>query len=214
MYIQCVVSAYTLYTVCADCFFLSFFSFTLFSDASVCFSTYIVHTYIFTCICYNDAEICLLFKCRRVASVKAVTVCDLYSLDRDDFDIILKKFPKMKRTMHKLAEERLAQLRDTYGPGWMGNEHSEPNINTNQLGSTGLFSRPSRTREYIRKVEASQSAAYQSSSSGYSIGTAAMGSGLSRASMGQRVSSRQIQGQTSSSAQIDIPSFTQPENVV
>ena len=45
-------------------------------------------------------EICMLFKCRRVASVKAVGVCELYSLDRNDFEMILKRFPKMKQVLH------------------------------------------------------------------------------------------------------------------
>ena len=53
-----------------------------------CLYIYILHLH---------SEICLLFKCRRVASVRAVTVCDLYSLDRSDFDIILKRFPKMRQ---------------------------------------------------------------------------------------------------------------------
>ena len=140
-------------------------------------------------------------------------MCDLYSLDRNEFDIILNKFPKMKRTMQKLAEERLAQLRDTYGPGWMDSEHSEADINTNQLGSTSLFSRPSRTREYLRKVEASHSTAYQSNSN-YSIGAAAIRSSSSRFSGPGGASNRRIQAQSSSSAQIDLPAFTQPENVV
>ena len=42
----------------------------------------------------------MLFKCRRVASVKAVSVCDLYSLDCNDFEMILKRFPKMKQVLH------------------------------------------------------------------------------------------------------------------
>ena len=51
----------------------------------------------FLLLLHTVVEICLLFKCRRVASVKAVSVCDLYSLDRSDFDMIIKEFPKMKQ---------------------------------------------------------------------------------------------------------------------
>lgn len=158
-------------------------------------------------------EICLLFKCRRVASVRAVTVCDLYSLDRTDFDIILKKFPKMKRIMHNAAEERLAQLRDTYGPGWMESEQSQTDINPN---SKLLLPRPSRTREYLRRVEASRSALQSSS---YSVAATSTQSRSTRSGMScavglQTASSSRVHASSSGSVDIDIPTFTEPENVV
>ena len=65
------------------------------------------------------AEVCLLFKCRQIATYRAVTVCSLYSLLRDDFDLVLQEFPKMRTMMKRAAEERLEMLKDTYPPGSM-----------------------------------------------------------------------------------------------
>ena len=196
--------------------------------------------------------------------MKAVTVCDLYSLDRSDFDMILKKFPKMRQvtqnpytlhildtqstvysttdlsffsllyvyislwqTMREAAEERLAQLRDTYGPGWMDSENNGEAV-VSRLGSALLGQRPSRTREYLRRVEASRSTAYlqprhhrgamggSSSSSGTSqsrstqsgVGGAAGGRSL------QEMSSRRFHEPSSDSVQIDLPTFSETENIV
>ena len=61
-------------------------------------------------------EICLLMKCKRVASVKAVTVCDLYSLSRDDFELVLEEFPHMRTFMETVAKQRLAMIKDTILP--------------------------------------------------------------------------------------------------
>lgn len=52
-------------------------------------------------------EICLLLKCRRVSSVKAVTMCDLYALSNDDFQHVLNEFPFMRKQMETIAGERL-----------------------------------------------------------------------------------------------------------
>lgn len=149
---------------------------------------------------FSLPEICLLFKCRRVASVRADSVCDLYSLDRDDFDMILKKFPKMKQTMRNAAEERLAQLRDAYGPDWLENEQS----------STVLLPRPSRAREYLRKVEASRSALLHSSSHSTSI----IGNRSTMSSSGLQAGTSTCTHESAESVAIDIPTFTQPEEVV
>ena len=151
-------------------------------------------------------EICLLFRCRRVASVRAVTVCDLYSLDRGDFDIILGKFPKMKQRMHDVAQERLMQLQDTYGPGWLSSEHSDADIS-----HTLLLQRPSRTREYLRRIEASRSSALQSSS--FTI-TGMHGVGQSMSSQSSAGRALGVQTSSSQSVPIDVPLFTHPENVV
>ena len=61
-------------------------------------------------------EICLLMKCKRVASVKAVTVCDLYSLSRDDFELVLEEFPHMRTFMETVAKQRLTMIKDTLVP--------------------------------------------------------------------------------------------------
>lgn len=55
-------------------------------------------------------EICLLTKARRVASVQAVTYCNLYSLSVDHFNNVLDQYPIMRRTMESVAAERLNKL--------------------------------------------------------------------------------------------------------
>ena len=47
---------------------------------------------------------------RRVASILAVTICSLYSLDVDDFKEILNEYPVMRRAMEKVAAARLSSL--------------------------------------------------------------------------------------------------------
>lgn len=59
-------------------------------------------------------EICLLMESsRRVATVKAVAVCDVYSLAREDFDLVLDEFPEMRILMEAVAKERLAMIQET-----------------------------------------------------------------------------------------------------
>ena len=54
---------------------------------------------------------------RRVATVKAVTVCDVYSLAREDFNIVLEEFPEMRIIMEAVAKERLAMIQDAVADG-------------------------------------------------------------------------------------------------
>lgn len=54
--------------------------------------------------------------CRRVASVRAVTVCDLYCLSREDFEVVLDEFPLMKKMMETVATERLEMIKKTINP--------------------------------------------------------------------------------------------------
>lgn len=56
------------------------------------------------------SEICLLAKTRRVASVKAATYCNLYSLDSEHFEEVLDKYPLMRRTIELVAAERLNKI--------------------------------------------------------------------------------------------------------
>ena len=56
------------------------------------------------------SEICLLAKTRRVASVKAATYCNLYSLDSEHFEEVLDKYPLMRRTIELVATERLNKI--------------------------------------------------------------------------------------------------------
>ena len=51
-------------------------------------------------------EICLLTNARRVASVRAETYCNLYSLHKEHFNEVLESYPFMKRMMESVAAER------------------------------------------------------------------------------------------------------------
>ncbi|KAI1301799.1 Potassium/sodium hyperpolarization-activated cyclic nucleotide-gated channel 2 [Halotydeus destructor] len=55
-------------------------------------------------------EICLLTNARRVASVKAVTYCNLFSLSVEHFNSVLDQYPLMRRTMESIAAERLNKI--------------------------------------------------------------------------------------------------------
>ncbi|CAF1382243.1 unnamed protein product [Adineta ricciae] len=55
-------------------------------------------------------EICLLTRAKRVASVRCVTYCNLYSLDSSQFELVLESYPLMRRTMESVAAERLNKL--------------------------------------------------------------------------------------------------------
>lgn len=58
----------------------------------------------------NFLEICLLTKATRVASVQAVTYCNLYSLSVEHFYNVLEQYPMMRRTLESVAAERLNKL--------------------------------------------------------------------------------------------------------
>ncbi|KAJ8890528.1 hypothetical protein PR048_010037 [Dryococelus australis] len=63
-------------------------------------------------------EICLLTNARRVASVRAETYCNLFSLSVDHFNVVLDQYPLMRRTMESVAAERyLIHLENTSGEG-------------------------------------------------------------------------------------------------
>lgn len=55
-------------------------------------------------------EICLLTNARRVASVRAETYCNLFSLSVDHFNAVLEQYPLMRRTMESVAAERLNKI--------------------------------------------------------------------------------------------------------
>jgi len=52
-------------------------------------------------------EICLLMNTRRVASVRADTYCNLFSLSVDHFHSVLNRYPDVKLTLESVAAERL-----------------------------------------------------------------------------------------------------------
>ena len=56
-------------------------------------------------------EISLLSKeARRIATVRARTQCDLFSLSCDDFNNTLKDYPQMKEVLRRVAEARLHNI--------------------------------------------------------------------------------------------------------
>lgn len=55
-------------------------------------------------------EICLLTDDRRVASIRAVTICDLFSLSKANFQSLLDEFPEMRCTLETVALHRLSLL--------------------------------------------------------------------------------------------------------
>nr|XP_022331255.1 potassium/sodium hyperpolarization-activated cyclic nucleotide-gated channel 3-like isoform X5 [Crassostrea virginica] len=55
-------------------------------------------------------EICLLTNAKRVASVRAETYVNLYSLSVEHFNSVLERYPLMRRTMESVAAERLTKI--------------------------------------------------------------------------------------------------------
>lgn len=55
-------------------------------------------------------EICLLTNAKRVASVRAETYCNLFSLSVEHFISVLEHYPVMRRTMESVAAERLNKI--------------------------------------------------------------------------------------------------------
>ncbi|XP_063720665.1 potassium/sodium hyperpolarization-activated cyclic nucleotide-gated channel 1-like [Symsagittifera roscoffensis] len=55
-------------------------------------------------------EICLLTKCRRTASIRAESYCNLYSLEVEDFNDVVREFPEVRDKMEQVARLRLTQL--------------------------------------------------------------------------------------------------------
>lgn len=57
-------------------------------------------------------EICLLTNARRVASVRAETYCNLFSLSVDHFNAVLDQYPLMRKTMETVAAERFVVVKN------------------------------------------------------------------------------------------------------
>lgn len=56
------------------------------------------------------AEVGLLSGKMRVATVKAITYCNLFSLSKDDFEYILQYHPLMRKTIETIAAKRVHTL--------------------------------------------------------------------------------------------------------
>ena len=59
---------------------------------------------------FSLLEICLLTNAKRVASVRAETYCNLFSLSVEHFNAVLEHYPVMRRTMESVAAERLNKI--------------------------------------------------------------------------------------------------------
>ena len=57
-----------------------------------------------------NTEICLLTNARRVASVRAETYTNVFSLSVEHFRDVLEHYPVMRRTMESVAAERLNKI--------------------------------------------------------------------------------------------------------
>ena len=53
------------------------------------------------------AEICLLTHAKRVASVRAETYCNLFSLSVEHFTAVLTRYPAMRKILQTVAAQRL-----------------------------------------------------------------------------------------------------------
>jgi voltage-gated potassium channel len=51
-------------------------------------------------------ELALLFSQPRTANVRAVNYCDLYTLDKDTFDLVLTRYPEFAAHIKKEADKR------------------------------------------------------------------------------------------------------------
>lgn len=65
------------------------------------------------------AEICLLTRGRRTASVRADTYCRLYSLSVDSFNEVLEEHPMMRRAFETVAVDRLDRIGKLWISEWL-----------------------------------------------------------------------------------------------
>lgn len=71
-------------------------------------------------ICHlPHAEICLLTRGRRTASVRADTYCRLYSLSVDSFNEVLEEHPMMRRAFETVAVDRLDRIGKLWISEWL-----------------------------------------------------------------------------------------------
>ena len=83
-------------------------------------------------------EICLLTDDRRVASVKARTICDLFSLSKQNFQQLLDEYPEMRPILESIALQRLKkigkepEIAKSEGAGQLTTTISPPRISVEQ----------------------------------------------------------------------------------
>lgn len=88
----------------------------MFSQMSLCSVSLLVVRFLHQPKCmfsFIHAEICLLTKGRRTASVRADTYCRLFSLSVDHFNEVLEEYPMMRRAFETVAIDRLDRIGKT-----------------------------------------------------------------------------------------------------
>ncbi len=119
-------------------------------------------------------EICLLTNAKRVASVRAETYCNLFSLSVEHFNAVLEHYPVMRRTMESVAAERLNKIGKN--PSIVSNRAElEEDINTvNELimQTTPIASSGSELSLVERAAEAERQDAKEREAAGVAMGDA------------------------------------------
>ena len=64
-------------------------------------------------------EITMLTNARRVATVRAATMCDLFILSKENLYIALEEFPEMRVIMEHVALDRLVKLKKKVRMGFL-----------------------------------------------------------------------------------------------
>ena len=84
------------------------------------------------CVRVRPAEICLLTRGRRTASVRADTYCRLYSLSVDHFNEVLEEYPMMRRAFETVALDRLDRIGEGRGAHTHTHTHTHTHIHTHR----------------------------------------------------------------------------------
>lgn len=100
---------------CSICGLQSRWAFSLLSNCvffnAVPFSEHFYFSNNLPRVCFpTSAEICLLTRGRRTASVRADNYCRLYSLSVDNFNEVLEEYPMMRRAFETVALDRLDRI--------------------------------------------------------------------------------------------------------
>lgn len=56
------------------------------------------------CVVFLLIEMCLLHQGKRLSTVRALTVCQLFSLSVTSFQEVLQRYPEMRKDLEKMAE--------------------------------------------------------------------------------------------------------------
>ncbi|XP_013401461.1 potassium/sodium hyperpolarization-activated cyclic nucleotide-gated channel 2 [Lingula anatina] len=93
-------------------------------------------------------EVSLILDERRVATIVAAEICDVFFLSKADFENILAEYPAMSNIMKKVAEERLQQTTQALGSAWE-NEETDPSI----IPEVSMRSQSARLKDFDDQSE-------------------------------------------------------------